>query len=74
MLGLIPFACQGMKIVKCAELSAMWKYQKKQKKKVSLLESLERAAHDGTGSSVLQAGAVRAGRVESVELSPALRR
>ena len=62
-----------MRIVKCTELKTMWGYRKKQKKKVSLLESLEKAANDGTGASVVQDGAdsaARPERAESVELLP----
>ena len=35
---------QGMKLVKCVEIPTMWKYRKKQKKKVKALRELDAAA------------------------------
>jgi len=64
----------GMKLVKCTELTSMWKYRKKQRKKVSLLTSLNAAAQDGPDARVIQDTAKTPGlttrpRPESVELS-----
>ena len=59
---------QGMKIVKCGELSTMWDYRKKQKQKIELLKSLtKQAAREGTYECMLQeeSSAGRAGRLES---------
>ena len=64
---------QGMKLVKIVELPLWWDHQKKQRKKVSLRELLERVANDGAGATVVNQGAGppgRVNRVESVELLP----
>ena len=61
-----------MKIDKCGELQSMWDYRKKQKKKIALLESLEKVASDGTGAHVVQEDTDRTGgteRAESVEMT-----
>jgi len=44
----------GMKLVKCTELTSMWKYRKKQRKKVALLTSLNTAARDGPDARVIE--------------------
>ena len=61
-----------MKIDKCGELESMWDYQKKQKKKIALLESLEKVASDGTGAHVDQEDTDPTGgtgRAESIEMT-----
>jgi len=44
----------GMKLVKCTQLTSMWKYRKKQRKKVALLTSLNTAARDGPDARVIE--------------------
>ena len=69
----MPTCGQGMKTVKCGELSSMWEYRKKQKQKIELLESLARqATRDSTDACMLEdkaASARSAGRLKSVEMA-----
>ena len=62
-----------MKIEKCGDLQSMWDYRKKQKKKIALLEALEKvASSDGTGTNVVQEDTDPTGgteRAESVEMT-----
>ena len=67
-----PSCGQGMKIVKCGELSTMWDYCKKQKKKIAGLPQLlgKQTTRERTETRMLQdvslAGYPR--RLESVEM------
>ena len=69
----MPTCVQGMKFVKCGELSSMWDYRKKQKHKIELLESFARqTTRDGTNACMLHdetASAGPAGRLKSVEMT-----
>ena len=69
----MPACAQGMKFVKCGELSSMWDYRKKQKHKIELLETIARqATRDGTDACMLHdetASAGPAGRLKSVEMT-----
>ena len=50
----------------------MWEYRKKQKKKIALLESVEKVASDGTGAHIVQEHTDPTGgteRPESVEMT-----
>ena len=69
----VPSCGQGMKIAKCGDLSMMWDYRTKQKKKiVELLKSLgKQATREGTEACMLKdkdSLAGRAGPHESVEM------
>ena len=48
------FLRQGMKLAKCLEISAMWDYCKKQKKKVGLLGILDGAARSTPIAGIIQ--------------------
>ena len=67
--------CQGMKIVKCAELPNMWDYRKKQEGKVKSLEALMVAASGADYADIVEdtTGDGRTKRPISAEMIPLAR-